>query len=86
MKWKNFLFCLAFGHNKILEKKTKNGYSTYFTLCTQCERKWNHKQLSEKPVFKIYRIKMKGHGKTILVKNIPQIIPSKKERVNIYAL
>lgn len=42
--------CLIIGHNKILEEKHENGYSEFFSVCSQCNKKWFNEQLSEKPV------------------------------------
>ncbi len=87
MKWKVYFFCLIFGHNKILEKFEKKGYSKYYIRCTQCEKTWLHKQLSEKPIkYKLYKISMKGYGKKLQINKINFQLSPKKAQVNFYAL
>ena len=87
MKWKVYFFCLLFGHNKILKQFKKRNRSTYYTKCTQCEKIWLHKQLSEKPIaYKLYKIKMKGYGKKLAINKIQFKQPLKKTKVNFYTL
>lgn len=75
MKPPVLLFCLVFGHNKILEVQRKNGYSKYYTLCTQCKKRWFNKQLSDKPKiqFKNLEITMRAQAQKIAVKPIPKV-------------
>ena len=44
-----FLWCMLIGHNKVLEHWQVDGLDIYFTVCSQCDRKWRMKELSEKP-------------------------------------
>ena len=83
---------MIIGHNKVLEHWLEGGNDIYFTVCTQCDRKWRMKQLSEKPqvIMKTHTIKIRAHGKTISQSitpkvSIPKRIP-KKELVNIYLI
>ena len=83
-----YVYCLVFGHNKVLEVTRKNGNSTYFSKCSQCEKKWHHKDLSDKPKppFQTQQIKMRGHGQKMAIKITPVKIQPKKQKVNIYVL
>ncbi|GFN41731.1 MAG: hypothetical protein YK1312THETA_1690007 [Marine Group I thaumarchaeote] len=49
MKILRYLGCMIIGHNKVLEHQIEDGYDVYFTICTQCNKKWKMKELSEKP-------------------------------------
>ena len=51
---------MIIGHNKILEHRIEDGYDVYFTICTQCNKKWKMKELSEKPqaIIKTHTIKI----------------------------
>jgi len=92
MKVLRFFGCMIIGHNKILEHKIVDEYDVYFTVCSQCEKKWEMKQLSEKPkaVVKTHSLKMRAQGQLISISAQPQItIPrntSKKQFVNIYLI
>jgi len=83
---------MIIGHNKVLENWIEGGYDVYFTVCTQCNRKWRMKQLSEKPqvIIKTHTIKIRAHGKRIPTSIAPKIvIPKKihkKQLVNIYLI
>lgn len=83
---------MVIGHNKILEHWIEGGYTVYFTVCTQCSKKWRMKQLSEKPkvVIKTHTIQMRAQGKRIAIAATPKIAVPKKARkkqsVNIYLL
>ncbi|MFQ5573862.1 MAG: hypothetical protein ACE5EJ_06385, partial [Nitrosopumilaceae archaeon] len=63
-----------------------------FTICTQCNKKWRMKQLSEKPqvVIKTHTIKIRAHGKRTPTSIAPELaIPKKtykKQLVNIYLI
>ena len=65
----------------------KNGYSIYFTVCSQCNKKWLNKELSEKPTIQFNKqsIKFRGQGKKIMIKKISKMTPRKNE-VNIYVI
>lgn len=41
------LICLIAGHNKVLDVKHENGSSKYYTVCSDCHKKWPVKQLNE---------------------------------------
>jgi len=75
----------------VLEHWIEGGYTAYYTVCTQCERRWRMKQLCEKPqiVLKTDTISMRGYGQKIVI-SVPQIVVSQKPRkekaVNIYLL
>ncbi len=92
MKLLRYLGCMIIGHNKVLEHWIESGYDVYFTICTQCSRKWRMKQLSEKPqaVIKTHTIMIRSHGKRILTQVAREIaIPKKihkKQLVNIYLI
>ncbi len=83
---------MIIGHNKVLEHQIEDGYDVYFTICTQCNKKWKMKELSEKPqaIIKTPTIKIRAHGKIIPTSNEPEIaIPKKtykKQLVNIYLI
>jgi len=92
MKILRYLGCMIIGHNKVLEYLIEEGYDVYFTICTQCNKKWKMKELSEKPqaVIKTHTIKIRSHGKIIPTSITPKIaIPKKthkKQFVNIYLI
>jgi hypothetical protein len=88
MKILGYLGCLVFGHNKVLENWIEGGYRTYYSVCTQCERRWHQKELSEKPrrVIKTHSFKMIGQGQKIQIKKVPKIIQQKKLLVNFYVI
>lgn len=92
MKIIHFLGCMLIGHNKVLEHWIEGGYTVYFTVCTQCSKKWRMKELSEKPkvVIKTNTIRMLAQGKIITIQEAPKIIVSqkirKKQLVNIYLI
>jgi hypothetical protein len=73
MKLGWIILCLIVGHNKVLHVNKEVGYFQYFTVCSQCHRKWLNNQLTKKPhtSFKSHSIKIKAHVKTIVV-NSPQ--------------
>ena len=81
------ILCLIVGHNKILYANKTKGRSQYFTVCSQCQRRWFNEQLSDKPnsSFKSQSIKIRAHVKTIIV-NVPQRKMIKKQTVNFYLL
>ena len=70
MKIIHFLDCMIIGHNKVLEHWIEAGYTVYFTVCTQCSKKWRVKELSEKPkvVIKINTIRMWHKAKELQFK------------------
>jgi hypothetical protein len=88
MKKLTFIFCLIFGHNKILEARKDRRYTIHHTTCTQCQKKWFSKKLSSVPKikFKKYRIKMRAHGQKMIIKRVQEEILLKKQKVNFYAL
>ena len=92
MKILRYLGCMIIGHNKVLEHRIEDGYDVYFTICTQCNKKWKMKELSEKPqaIIKTHTIKIRAHGKIIPTLIEPEIaIPKKihkKQLVNIYLI
>ena len=92
MKILRYLGCMIIGHNKVLEHWIEDGYDVYFTICTQCNKKWKMKELSEKPqaIIKTHTIKIRAHGKIIPTSIEPEIaIPKKihkKQLVNIYLI
>lgn len=88
MKLLGLLFCLIFGHNKILESKRVDRNTVFYSLCIQCERKWIIKKLSNIPKiqFKKQVIKMRAHGQKIVINTIPQEILHKKQKINFYVL
>lgn len=83
---------MIIGHNKVLEHWIEGGYTVYFTICTQCSKKWPMKELSEKPktVIKTHTIRMRAQGQRISVVVAPKIVvpkkAHKKQIVNIYLL
>lgn len=83
---------MIIGHNKVLEHWLEGGNDVYFTVCSQCKRKWRMKQLSEKPqvIMKTHTIKIRAQGKIIPKSIAPKIsIPKKihkKQLVNIYLI
>ncbi|MFB5645330.1 MAG: hypothetical protein ACE5R3_01885 [Nitrosopumilaceae archaeon] len=92
MKVLRYLGCMIIGHNKVLEHWLEGGNDVYFTVCSQCNRQWRMKQLSEKPrlIIKTRTIKIPAHGKIIPTPIAPKIsIPNKiykKQLVNIYLI
>lgn len=92
MKILRFLGCLVIGHNKILDRQFIQDYTAYFTLCSQCGKKWIMKELTQEPkvAIKTYTIKMRAHAEGIIIADSPKIvIPKrirKKQSVNIYLL
>jgi len=69
MKILRFFGCMIIGHNKILEHKIVDEYDVYFTVCSQCEKKWKMKQLSEKPdvLVRTHSLKMRSQGQLISI-------------------
>lgn len=88
MKPLTYIFCLIFGHNKILKSKKDDKFTTHHTMCTQCERKWFTKKLSTSPKIKFKKdsIKMRAQGQKMLIKTIPEEVLLQKQKVNFYAL
>ncbi len=85
MKLLTFVFCMIFGHNKILDPRREG---IHHTTCTQCQKKWFTKKLSSTPKikFKKYTIKMRAQGQKIIIKTIQEEILLKKQKVNFYVL
>lgn len=88
MKWLNTVFCLFFGHNKILKLENDFLDKTHHTVCSQCQKKWDVEKLKDttKIGFKKYTIKIRAYGKTIVIKKIPKEVLLTKQKVNFYAL
>ncbi len=92
MKILRFIGCMIIGHNKILEHRIQDGHDIYFTICSQCGKKWHMKQLSGMPktIRKTHSIKMRAQGKKISTLLEPQIVVPKKipkkHFVNIYLI
>ncbi len=88
MKLLTFVFCMIFGHNKILDSGKDGRFSIHHTTCTQCQKKWFTKRLVRTPKikFKKYEIKMRAQGQKIIIKAIQGEILLKKQKVNFYAL
>ena len=88
MKKLAFIFCLIIGHNKILEARKEDRFTTHHTICTQCQKKWFTKKLSAIPKikFKKYSIKIRAHGQKMIIKTAHEEISLKKQKVNFYAL
>ena len=88
MKLLTFVFCMIFGHNKILGLGSDGRVSIYHTTCTQCQKKWVTKKLvsTHKIKFKKYEIKMRAQGQKIVIKAIHEEILLKIPKVNFYAL
>ncbi len=88
MKLLTFVFCMIFGHNKILDSRIGGKFPIHHITCTQCQKKWFTKGLSSTPKikFKKYVIKMRAQGQKIIIKTIQEGILLKKQKVNFYAL
>ncbi len=88
MKLLTFVFCMIFGHNKILDSRRDGKFSIHHSKCTQCQKKWVTKGLGSIPKikFKKYVIKMRAQGQKIIIKTIQEEILLKKQKVNFYAL
>ncbi len=88
MKLLTFVFCMIFGHNKILDSRREGRFSIHHTTCTQCQKKWFTKRPVNTPKikFKKYEIKMMAQGQKIIIKTIQEGILLKKQKVNFYAL
>ncbi|HET6516799.1 MAG TPA: hypothetical protein VFG25_01070 [Nitrosopumilaceae archaeon] len=92
MKILRYLGCMIIGHNKILQHWLENENDTYFTVCSQCDRKWKIKQLSKQSqIFtKTHAIKIRSQGKIIQTSIVPSFkIPEKtdkKQLINIYLI
>jgi len=88
MKLLTFVFCMIFGHNKILDSGREGRFTIHHTTCTQCEKKWFTKRLGSTPKIKFqkYVIKMRAQGQKIIIKTIQEEILLKKQKVNFYAL
>ena len=88
MKILTYLFCLIFGHNKILESKKSDRFTVHHTKCSQCKKIWYSKKLSAPPKikFKKHTIKMRAQGQKMVIKTIQEKILLKKQKVNFYAL
>lgn len=83
---------MIIGHNKILEHCIENGNDFYFTVCTQCDRKWKMTQLSKQhnAIIKTHTIKIHTPRKIIQTSIVPSLkIPEKtdkKQLINIYLI
>ncbi len=88
MKLLVFVFCMIFGHNKILDSRREGRFTIHHTTCTQCQKKWFTKKLVSTPKikFKKYEIKMRAQGQKIIIKTIQEQFTLKKQVVNFYAL
>lgn len=88
MKWLTFICCLIIGHNKILEARKEGRFTTHHTTCTQCQKKWFPKKLSNVPKIKFskHSIKMRAHGQKMIIKTFQEEILLRKPKVNFYAL
>ena len=88
MKLRAFVFCMIFGHNKILDSGRYGSFSIHHTTCTQCQKKWFTKRSGSTPKikFKKYEIKMRAQGQKIIIKTMQEGILIKKQKVNFYAL
>lgn len=88
MKLLTFVFCMIFGHNKILGSGSDGRVSIHHTTCTQCQKKWVTKKRvsTHKIKFKKYEIKMRAQGQKIVIKAIHEEILLKIPKVNFYAL
>ena len=88
MKLLTFVFCMIFGHNKILGSGSDGRVSIHHTTCTQCQKKWFTKKLvsTHKIKFKKYEIKMRAQGQKIVIKAIHEETLLKIPKVNFYAL
>jgi len=69
MKLLTFVFCLIFGHNKILDPRREGRFAIHHTTCTQCQKKWFTKGLSSTPKikFKKHEIKMRAQGQKMII-------------------
>ncbi len=68
MKLRAFVFCMIFGHNKILDSERHGRFSIHHTTCTQCQKKWFTKKPSAPKIkFKKYAIKMRAQGQKLHV-------------------
>jgi len=88
MKLLTFIFCMIFGHNKILDPRWDGRFTIHHTTCTQCQKKWFTKRSVSTPKikFKKYEIRMRAQGQKIIIKTIQEGILLKKQKVNFYAL
>jgi len=88
MKKLTFVFCLLFGHNKILETTKEDGFTIHHTTCTQCQKKWFPKKLSVMPKIKFKKssIKMRAQGQKMIIKTVQEEVLLKTQKVNFYAL
>ena len=88
MKKLTFVFCLLFGHNKILKARKDGRFTIYHTTCTQCQKKWFPKKLSVIPKIKFKKtsIKMRAHGQKMIIKTVQQEVLFKTQKVNFYVL
>ena len=88
MKLLTIVFCMIFGHNKILGSGSDGRVSIHHTTCTQCQKKWFTKRPVSTPKikFKKYEIKMRAQGQKIVIKAIHEEILLKIPKVNFYAL
>jgi len=88
MKLLTFVFCLIFGHNKILDPRREGRFAIHHTTCTQCQKKWFTKGLSSTPKikFKKHEIKIRAQGQKMIIKTIQEGTLLKKQKVNFYAL
>jgi len=88
----HYFGCLVIGHNKVLEHWIEAGYTVFFSVCTQCNKRWQIKDLGINPkvVRKTHTIRMHAQGKQLPINIAPKIvIPKKihkKQSVNIYLL
>ena len=71
--------CWFIGHNKTLEVKFEDGYSTFFDVCSQCHKRWLNKELSDIP--KITKPKIVKEPMKILVK--PNLVKVRQKQLLI---
>ncbi len=88
MKKLAFVLCLIIGHNKILEARKEERFTTYHTTCTQCQKKWFTKKLGAIPKIKFKKssIKMRAHGQKMIIKTVQERVLLKTQKVNFYVL
>jgi hypothetical protein len=88
MRFIRYILCLIIGHNKVLQTKKYDMCYTYFSICTQCNKKWFDKHLSEKlpELFKIHTLSFITQGQTAIIPGVEKKKINKIFGVNFYVL
>lgn len=76
------LLCWVIGHNKTLERTLEDGFENYYTVCSQCGKRWLDTELCRPlPVKKKQEKQKQAPLQTVIVKQ-----KARSKIPNIYLL